>query len=397
MTTFSIPEQNMGNLRKKLEKIQKRITKLGVGSLSFKEVGEKFWEQKEDKYDHRLSKPITRRLVIVEIEGEAPCIAGWVFVGTIQHLEDANILRTIPGYNGGTLPERFRTVNPTCEHCNLARKRNDTYLLQKDEEFKQVGRNCLADFLGGLSPEGAAEYCMFMCDVQSICEDESNFYGGGYNYRNIEEFLLRTLSVIHTFGWKSRGQVYSQGGVATVSLVLETFNIRLWSASDLETKLKTKEDDRETVEKALEWIRTLPDEEVKNNDYLWNLKTACNSDFVREKTEGIIASLFGAYDRDLVKRKEKEIQQKSLHYGTVGKREKMNLTLYSIREFESDYGVRTMHRFKDESGNIFVWFKSGESSLEPETTYQVTGTIKEHSEYNGIAQTMLTRCKATEV
>jgi len=49
----------------------------------------------------------------------------------------------------------------------------------------------------------------------------------------------------------------------------------------------------------------------------------------------------------------------------------------------------------DLSGNHLTWFASG-SDMEVGNTYKLLGTIKKHDEYNGVKQTILTRCKVKE-
>lgn len=46
----------------------------------------------------------------------------------------------------------------------------------------------------------------------------------------------------------------------------------------------------------------------------------------------------------------------------------------------------------DKNGNVLVW-KTGYQDMEEGKFYTVTGTIKEHNEYSGEKQTVLTRCK----
>ena len=47
---------------------------------------------------------------------------------------------------------------------------------------------------------------------------------------------------------------------------------------------------------------------------------------------------------------------------------------------------------KDDSGNVAIWFTSA-GDMEVGKTYRIKGTIKEHSEYKEIKQTILSRCK----
>lgn len=68
---------------------------------------------------------------------------------------------------------------------------------------------------------------------------------------------------------------------------------------------------------------------------------------------------------------------------------------YEVKSF-AGYGKETMyiHNFEDESGNVFVWKTgNGLGGIEQGAEVEVAGAVKEHSEYDGIKQTVLTRCR----
>lgn len=87
------------------------------------------------------------------------------------------------------------------------------------------------------------------------------------------------------------------------------------------------------------------------------------------------------------------------YFGEVGQRIEVQVKLVKVVSFESfkysyyDSGISYLHTFKDADGHTFIW-KTGSSSIEEGSTVTLKGTIKEHSEYKGVKQTVLTRCKA---
>lgn len=83
----------------------------------------------------------------------------------------------------------------------------------------------------------------------------------------------------------------------------------------------------------------------------------------------------------------------SQHFGTIKKREKFTLTVIGLNEFESDWGLTTFVKMIDANGNVAMWKASGEVEMDLESTYIVTGTVKDHSVYRGVNQTVLSRCK----
>ena len=107
-------------------------------------------------------------------------------------------------------------------------------------------------------------------------------------------------------------------------------------------------------------------------------------------------------ERIEAERKAAEEARKAIskHYGEIGQRVKLNLTYVGSAHFEIHVGWSTqtmyIHNFLDESGNKFVWKSTCYVGIDDGESAQVTGTIKDHSEYKGEKQTVLTRCKIVE-
>lgn len=97
---------------------------------------------------------------------------------------------------------------------------------------------------------------------------------------------------------------------------------------------------------------------------------------------------------------EKAISQ---YVGNIGERMTFKATFlfsawFEVRSF-SGFGTDTMyvHNFKDADGNKFVWKTGRGFPFSGETQVEVTGTVKDHSEYNDEKQTILTRCKVKKI
>lgn len=108
--------------------------------------------------------------------------------------------------------------------------------------------------------------------------------------------------------------------------------------------------------------------------------------------------------------------------GEVGKRISLNLTLTISMYWETQYGTQYMHLMKDADGNVYKWMTSNPVGYYKEATgndysyedengvkwdwhnieeknaesFTIKGTVKEHSEYKGVKQTVLTRCKVSK-
>jgi hypothetical protein len=80
--------------------------------------------------------------------------------------------------------------------------------------------------------------------------------------------------------------------------------------------------------------------------------------------------------------------------GSVGERLDLMVTVKQNRSIDNGYSISTMHTMEDSSGNVYVWFTSAKSWPEGMTKH-IRGTVKEHSVFRNVKQTVLTRC--TEV
>ena len=77
--------------------------------------------------------------------------------------------------------------------------------------------------------------------------------------------------------------------------------------------------------------------------------------------------------------------------GEIGDRDTFVLTVTKVIPLEGYYGSSNMHIMKDDNDNTFVWTTAAKT-LEVNSTYCLKGTIKDHKEYHGVNQTILTRC-----
>jgi hypothetical protein len=87
-------------------------------------------------------------------------------------------------------------------------------------------------------------------------------------------------------------------------------------------------------------------------------------------------------------------ESKSEFYGTIGERiRKERATYVSARYFENDWGGKFIYTFKI-GDNVFTWFTQSTlaDGIQPGDEVELSGTVKEHKEYNGVNQTVLSRC-----
>jgi hypothetical protein len=86
----------------------------------------------------------------------------------------------------------------------------------------------------------------------------------------------------------------------------------------------------------------------------------------------------------------------SAHLGAVGQKISGTGVVVACRQLESQWGVSTMVKIVSD-GNVLVWFASGSKDFELDKQIQWKGTVKKLEEYQGVKQTVLTRCSITAI
>lgn len=411
---FKIPVWNLDSLKDKMDKMARRAKRLGVQAISYtvEDHGEvKEWSVRGPITLESAPFPseIIRRVDLrtVTIIGQAPVLAGWQLLGVIEPQGDAgNIIREVPGH---TVPAEYRTATPICDHCGTSRRRKETFLVQHvdTQEVKQVGRQCLADFLGGRDPRELANWAEYIATALKTAGDAEGDYwdqGASSMYFDLSTFVFNAATAILTFGWTSRGAANEMPGlIATASTAQEMTGdwagfIKNAQSEDLDKMKEVTPCARKLALDAIEWARNIPTD-VQSN-YLSNLRVQALADNVHiYKGTGLAASLPQAYLKEQGRLAEIARQKKagasSQHYGEIKKRYDLVLTVESMKYLESEWGGTTLHKMVDVDGNLFTWFSSG-VDLEAGKTYKIRGTVKRHDEYKGTNQTILTRCKVAD-
>lgn len=392
--TYRIPECNWATFQAKMAKLAKRAKKVGSAPVEFEVVAERVEPvnpaKKADEHN-----PLTLYR-FVAIRGEAPKFAGWSLVAVIEAIENDALIRAVPGFEP---PVEWRKLNPQfCDHCKTNRRRNETFMVRhEDGSFRQVGRQCLRDFLGHNAPvnlAAAAEIVFAASEIAAAAEQEG-FGGGSHNrWFSLVDYLQWVAAEIREYGWVSKTKAEETGRTPTSMLAYGWMN-KPWSKG----APRVSEEDRALAARVVEWAEALA-ERQDLNDYLYNLSLIGKHGAIHFKLLGYAASMVPAYQREF----QQKFQQKiaavrdavSSYQGTIGKRETFNLTLVREFTYETPWGITHIYSFRDPSGNVFVW-KTKNAGLEQGRTYKVKGTPKAHSEYKGVKQTVLSRCACEEI
>lgn len=85
------------------------------------------------------------------------------------------------------------------------------------------------------------------------------------------------------------------------------------------------------------------------------------------------------------------IETNSQYVGNIGDRISFKISYYEkTASWDNPYGITHLYTFIDLVGNVFTWKTS---RFIEQDIQQVTGRVKDHSNYNGINETNLIYCK----
>lgn len=410
MPIYQIPEENLNKLTAQISKLQKRAAKLNVGSITLTLLDYKEVEYMKNGF------PRVRRIHNVEIEGPAPKIAGWTFVATLEPVEDeegrslGNILRTVPE-TAFAIPSEYRNADNNCDHCHMDRRRNETFILASDAgieaglakvpEFKQVGRNCLRDFLGHQSPEAYATMAQILIDAAALGEQGEHVqdgFDGGYILERFEaeEFLALAACAIRTYGFRSNKTAQEFGGQSTSGLINE------WLISNEEARRKhfkealvINDDDKQQAADVYAWLQVLGQRE-NLNDYLYNLSLLGQGATFTSRNFGLAVSAIPTWakeqEREINRRKRFAENLSSQYIGAIGERIVFTATVVYTNVYESDFGKSYFYKMKTDEGNVLGYFASNDMGWETGVKVTLKGTVKKQEERKGVKTTTVTRC-----
>ncbi|WP_018234154.1 hypothetical protein [Thioalkalivibrio thiocyanodenitrificans] len=389
-----IPASRIGEVTKKLKSWQLRAKKLGMEALSFK-IGPpqpstfRMLTYVETAHGQELRSTRVKTMgCLVEVTGEPPCIYGWQLLAKIDHGEPilSSRLKVTPG-SFNLIPPAYKTTGPLpegyCEHCHTKRARRHLYLLHREGKVMQVGKGCVKDFIGHGSAEtllrrtGFLEY-LYSCleTLEEIPEGSGPQYEHCFSVR--DTIALAWLSITN-HGYVSKARAEEERSMSTAQRVVQ---IMPSAGTVLNDALL------EIADKIIEEIKAAGEAQ---NASEFAQRAAYHVGFEEVGQEHGLGVLCGAVQGYIRAQSQEHVNQ-SQWQGKVGDKFSGELKLERTSCWETAFGPKRLYVFSDESGNCFVWGTS--KYLEGDQSYRISGKIKEHDEYRGVKQTVLTRCKA---
>lgn len=397
MAKFWIHEDNNGRMEKYAVRYAKK-----AGHAVLRPTGEEKMENVE------CGDGVVRALRYVAWEADDTVIRrdGWIFVATLEYHDcGANVIkRATTGDTVPEIPTRYRTAAPWCDCCKTDRDRKDTYLVYNAQTgaWAQLGRSCLREYTGGLSPSAVAAW-MAMLDEAVHCGTPSG--PNCREYLSTEEVLRIASEVTRLHGYAPTAcpedvDLYTY--TSTRERVMEHWRAAHGRLGYYEIKAREHVDadagrdyDADGVDLSglLSWVS----EQTPSSDYIHNVRVLCASKYCETRDTGLLCSVPHVYAKAMDRIRERKVREAApRHIGTVG--ERVSLRVHDgkvLASWETVYGTTYLYKWYTEDGSVVIW-KTSKALYEDKVT-EITGTVKEHGEYRGTAQTELTRCKVNKV
>lgn len=386
MGVYAVPEHRYEGLMRKLERIARKCERYG-NPFVVNRVGE----------EYRTEGGVTRKFIDLEVSGTAK-VEGWEFVGVIEVHESGNVVRCAPDME---MPERFRHTPNVCEHCGTSRPRNNLYVVHSldTDEYRQVGGSCLALYTHGLSMECCAAWMDGLMELEDAAEDRGHADDGvGPVYYDVERVISLACAAIDKAGYGSSRSAYPTRAVVSelmrsgMGLDARIDRANAWLPNGVRlTRDDVASVDRPRVRAIMDYYAGLEDD----GDFAHNVKVLLGEGYARPENIGYLCYLPEGYARhlDRVAAMESRSSERHVHYGEVGRRYR-GVPVKEVREsgsYTTAYGVTTVYTIVLDDDSVLTW-KSGKSMDVDACGKTVDFTVKEHGEYRGVEQTVVTRC-----
>jgi len=331
----------------------------------------------------------TEREVTAHVLGGAPVFNGWRLVAELEQRtnketgERVSIVRSVYDEE---CPKHYRDEPERCEHCNLTRVRNSTFVIaHEDGAAIQVGSTCLDEYLGAsalsawLVTSQLSEAADGWSTLGAVWDaDEFARYRGHVGDWGspvpAADFLAAVCAEARVYGFSSsRASAHPNRATGR----------QVWAGmQDASHERVTHADIARSVDVAAWIVERAPD-----SDWGHNLRTILAAGEVGWLDANMLASAYS------VQARESATTDEHVPNCEVGDRVVLDVRVSDIRSWDDlNWMVeRFAVTFTDEAGRQIAWFTTAPGDVEVGDAYRVTAKVKRLGEYRGVAQTEVTR------
>ena len=344
--------------------------------------------------DHSTPEHKEYRYLTIGVELDVDYKVGdYELVAELEHTGNGNIIRQINFEH--KVPELYRNTNCYCEHCNTNRKRNNTFLLvDKNNNFKQVGKSCLNDYTGidtiSIIEKVNSLYFLLNRDCLELDDEFKNYLmNSAPNYDPLDYMANLFYQIVLKNGYsKDSNNPFGD---------LDDYKYN----QDLEDKVN-------------EILNVVNTDWYNNSDYCHNVKVMLNLGYVSHKHWRLLLSYINSANIYLHKQIQKELERQGLnndYLGNVGDKVEFEVKeirlLYTKNTYYSYNGETTnVYRILTTNNNVVIWNtqlalienQHPDCFMANSVPFnKIKATIKSLSDYKGEKQTVITRGKTNVI
>jgi len=391
--TYLIPQARFAAMEAAVKKLARKVDS-GKTAAEFPPVIEAtrevlmVWENNHLRSFFDPAKEYRKGVEIVQyiwvtLKYARPVLNGWELLAVYdwEVTEDGSrscYVSAVPG--AFLLPEQHECEDGRCDHCNTKRVRNKAMLITKEYmEFKVVGSTCIKDFLGHATPNSFVDCYNFEMEVDRLTDTS---YAGGP--------AIAIIPVKHVMAL-SAAFIASHGYVKADEIGSTADSVRSQIFPSVHTEVVVpSEDDYTTAKLAADWVM----KQDPASDYISNLQKAIGAGAISPKRIGVVASAVYAYQRYLERVAADNAPKCNEYIGNIKERLKgITATVERVRYTDGLYGTTTIVTLRTPLGHVLTWFATGNLDVQVNDVWKLDGTVKDHKEWNGTLQTVLTRVK----
>jgi hypothetical protein len=267
-----------------------------------------------------------------------------------------------------------------CYHCNTTRARKSYFFFRENGQVRKIGSTCVHEWFGFDMEAIFSSYQNFITLAKSLDPEEEEFREAtkSCNYTSTALVLYSIANVTNNFT-----EFWDKGVTAKRAYD--------WSTSNKQSAFTL---DIENIKKS---IKSMWNVNAKN-DFEFNIVSALfdNGELKEEISNAHLGVACWAIWKAMFAKLEanKSEDKVSEYIGNVGDKVVLNGMMKLLSSFDTFYGETYLYQIETEKG-IAKWFASNECSEIPEEgkLVSIKGTVKEHKEYKGVKETIITRCK----
>lgn len=387
-----------------ITKINKTAEKVGAQPVTMT-VDKTFFKDMERREGGRTIKYKVKMLTVT-IQGSTPRIRSkdgsvWNFVGVITPSASGRaILKLTPSTEDTEGIRQMYSANPYyCDHCRTTRTRNETFIVQNGQNYRQVGRNCLADFVGGANPQALLKFFAWFQNEEHLEEFLNSKVGGGSNeggggwghsyYEPIDVLTATVAAVQHNGSYVSaKSETGRPTSVDVRNLLAGTVGRYATETERQEFQAMLELLDHDTVKnkanEILQWFANMSQQEKDANTFFKNIDVMVTDNAVEWRQLGYVVGLYPSYQRAMASAPDKSgvklIKEWPSDWGKDPRPvADKHAVVKFVRHIQGAYGTSQIINVMFDDGVAASWKYSGDYGVHVDDELTMTGSLEPDS------------------